>query len=419
MSDRVRAIGMLLGGAMVARVAGILAMPFIARLYPPEAFGTFSLFVAIALVLAPLATLRYEDALPLPKSEAAARDLALGLVLLAAAIASLVALATPVLLPQIVRHTEAAAGLAPVAVLLAPAVFLFALQNILTQYAVRTSAFAALSRASMAQGLAAACMKLVLGYAGPIGAGLVIGQIAGQLAAILPILPAGLSRWRRPAPLRWRTRLRRLRKMARHFADVPFFRLPADLLLHLSMQALVFAAAMRFEPRILGEMAMAAMLVALPAGLLAASLSRGFAAEAATCARARKPVAALTRTYALKGFAAGLVPVLAIGGLGPVLFPVLLGNAWTEAGHMAQILVLHLLLQVPASTISPVLTIRRRQRHFLALQLQRAVLVLGALIAAAAFEATPLVTVVLYTACLCLHYAVLLAVVIDLSGRES
>ncbi len=392
-------------------------MPFIARLYPPEAFGTLSLFVGISMVFAPLATLRYEDALPLPRSDGAARDFAVGLMLLAALNATMISLAAPSLALHLGPTTGTGMEIASLAMLLGPAVFLFALQNILTQYAVRTAAFVSMSHASLAQGLTAASMKLTLGSTGNIGPGLVIGQVAGQVAAILPLLPRGSFRMRLGASRRWKSRLRRVLSMARQFGDVPAFRLPADLLLHLSMQALIFASAMRFEPGVLGEIAMASMLVALPAGLLGASLSRTFAAEAAACARAKKPIGGLTRGYAIRGLFGGLIPVLAIGGCGPLLFPILLGEGWAGAGPMAQILVLHLLLQVPASTISPALMIRRQQRHFLALQFQRAVLVVGALVAAAALDASPLVTIGLYTACLCVHYAVLLFAVIHHAGR--
>lgn len=93
---------MLIAGATrAAQLLAFVAAPLITRLYNPEAFGRFALFSAGVMTLCPLASHRYDWALPLPADEESALDfLALCLVSNAGssiAIAALAIFAAPIL----------------------------------------------------------------------------------------------------------------------------------------------------------------------------------------------------------------------------------------------------------------------------------------------------------------------------------
>ena len=107
-----RATLTLLGGGALAQLLPLLLGPFIARLFTPEAFGLYTRFATVAAALAVAASLRYEQALPLARSDDEARALlALALRLLLAA----------VLLGVPLGWALHALGALPLAVLLAPA----------------------------------------------------------------------------------------------------------------------------------------------------------------------------------------------------------------------------------------------------------------------------------------------------------
>ena len=66
-SDLRRNILTLLKGNIFAQALPILCMPLLTRLYTPESFGIFTLYLSIVLSLASIAGLRYEYGILLPK----------------------------------------------------------------------------------------------------------------------------------------------------------------------------------------------------------------------------------------------------------------------------------------------------------------------------------------------------------------
>ena len=63
-------------GNSIGKLLGILSIPIITRIYTPEHLGTLSVFIAISSVLIPFGTLGYSIALPLPRSDKTATNLA-------------------------------------------------------------------------------------------------------------------------------------------------------------------------------------------------------------------------------------------------------------------------------------------------------------------------------------------------------
>jgi O-antigen/teichoic acid export membrane protein len=57
----------LVSGTVIAQAISILVTPILTRLYTPEEFGLFAIFVAISSVLGSIANGRFELALLLPK----------------------------------------------------------------------------------------------------------------------------------------------------------------------------------------------------------------------------------------------------------------------------------------------------------------------------------------------------------------
>ena len=70
----------LASGTIVGQVLTIIASPFLARLFDPEAFGIFALITAIAAVLTAVSTLQYDQAIVLPEKDEDAANLLVGAV---------------------------------------------------------------------------------------------------------------------------------------------------------------------------------------------------------------------------------------------------------------------------------------------------------------------------------------------------
>src|SRR5690625_2019398 len=59
-------------GAGLARVVGIASIPILTRIYSPDDYGVLALYTSFVAVLAPILSLRYVQAIPLPKTDAMA-----------------------------------------------------------------------------------------------------------------------------------------------------------------------------------------------------------------------------------------------------------------------------------------------------------------------------------------------------------
>ena len=74
-SDFLKSLAVLITGTIIAQSIGYLLAPIITRLYTPEEMGEFAIFQRIVVLIATLATARYEFSLPLPKKDKHAFEL--------------------------------------------------------------------------------------------------------------------------------------------------------------------------------------------------------------------------------------------------------------------------------------------------------------------------------------------------------
>lgn len=70
-----RNVLILSGGTALAQLIYMICTPFITRLYGPEAYGALSVFISIVLILAPISSLTYPNAIVLPSDEKESNDL--------------------------------------------------------------------------------------------------------------------------------------------------------------------------------------------------------------------------------------------------------------------------------------------------------------------------------------------------------
>ena len=68
-SSFIRSVAVLLTGTVIAQLISFVASPFLTRLYLPDEFADYNLYMRIIGFIAALATARYELSLPLPKKD--------------------------------------------------------------------------------------------------------------------------------------------------------------------------------------------------------------------------------------------------------------------------------------------------------------------------------------------------------------
>ena len=404
-----------LGNGM-AKIVGLLSIQILTRIYSPEHFGVLSVFTAILLILAPLMTLRYELAVPLPARDGAAMTLmALSgalLLLMTFVLGTLIWLAGPSLLSwtsmEALTHYRG---------LLLLALFLAGLFEILQIWAVRRRAYSIIARTQLQQSLVGAVAKISLGVAGWTSAGLLFGHVTGAAAGMMALSHA----FHRDVRRLWRhVTVRRGVTMLRHYSAFPVYRLPAQLLQIVSSQSPLLLTAAIYDAGTTGQLGLALMTLALPMNLLGHTTSKAYYAEIASLGRKRpEQVRAVTRAVIKRLLAFSIAPALLLLAFGEGLFALAFGKQWVLAGELAAILAIYLLFQFIHAPASHLLSLFERQRLLLLLNVQRTVLTIACFSAAYLLELPITSVILLYSVTLAAHYLFSLVISLRVIPRQS
>ncbi len=352
-------------GTTAVQVIGIAASPFITRLYGPEAFGIFGIFIAILSIMNPVATFTYSTAIVLPKTDTEA-----GSIVKTASIATLIIAGTCALMLILFKDMLIAAfGLHTISgyVFLIPMVVLFiGAGQIMNQWLIRKAQYKKIALLSILKALVINLSKVGVGLVHATAAVLIVLASFGYMLQAL-LLYLGIS-WgagkdaatntcnvraeggreqereqeqkqeQEPEP---ETEHRQeqapnLRQTARKFRNFPLYRAPQMLLGAFTKGIPLLLLAHFFGPAAAGFFAIANRVLQLPAGIIGKSIGSVFYPKVADASNQQKNV----RPYILRatgGMAAlALLPLIVVGLFGPVLFEWVFGQGWGSAGHYAR-----------------------------------------------------------------------------------
>jgi O-antigen/teichoic acid export membrane protein len=190
----------------------------------------------------------------------------------------------------------------------------------------------ALSEILRSGGIAGTQALASLARLGP--AGLIAGSIAGYSLATI------MLGWRvcyRDRALIFRSiTLGRIAGMAREHYHFPVYNLPQALLLTSSRSIPIFLFTFFFDPAVAGLYWFTARIISAPGRLIAGSVGRVFYQKAASKLHRGEEILPHLRSVTLVLSAIGILPVAILWAFGPLLFSVVFGESWYQAGVFAQ-----------------------------------------------------------------------------------
>jgi O-antigen/teichoic acid export membrane protein len=353
-----RHVGTLLSGSLAAQVLLLATAPLLARLFPPGAFGLFSLMLTISTIGGAVGGLCYETAVILPRSA----RMALALYRLA----FLLSLVTPVLLVALLAlvqhlfpHLLGRTLTFDFYVYCLLGTILTTQINVLCYGHSRAAQYGAISMNKVTQTLLPAVAQIMLALVGLVGEGLMLGRVLGLLASELWLtrrlprsfrLRALVQARRRPLLVAARTYRDFLVQVPRQFLVRGATMLPAALLLG------------SYGPTVAGLYFFAQRLIERPGMLLGDSLTRVPMKQFALRVQAGKKLtrAALLYTAAVGGPVVLGVLLLALSA--HPLFRIVFGHRWEGAADYAVVLAgwaAIRLASLPMATLTTVLRVQK------------------------------------------------------------
>lgn len=325
-SDFARKTILLVGGTAGGQLALLAAAPILTRLYSPESFGLYGIYMALLGVIAVVACFRYELAIPLAKEREEALDVLylcfFGLSLVTLITAMICALwGSEILFALSVSQLNDYLWLFPVGV------FSIGTYRIFYHWALREQSFREIAVTKVNQSLVTIFIQISSFKF--LGAGLVAGQVIGQSVGVIklamPAIPLLAGR---------KFSFGRVKGLAKRYQRFPIYSTWGALLGTLGTHLPTVVIAVFFGAGAAGVYGLAQRVLTMPVTLISGAVSNVFFSKAARDV----PRSALGKMLAgvhNKVILMGVPGFFLLGMYGADFFEFVFGREWREAGVLA------------------------------------------------------------------------------------
>lgn len=357
-------MSILTGGTVAAQALSVLALPLLTRFYSPEDFSLLAVYVAVTSIISVVACLRYNVAIPLPEDDADA--LALLFAALLAAATSSILIAFPFLLfPEISSALLGQSGLAPYLWMVPLGVIFSSTYDSLQYWASRKARFTLIARTRIARAVAGVGTQLSIGSVAPSPFGLIFGQLFNGIVGIWSLVRENSKSDRE---VWYRVDSARVVTQAMRYRRFPIWSVPEAFSNTASQELPIVLIATIVAGPEAGFLFLAMRVMAVPVQLIGSSVAQVFLTEAPARMREGK-LAQFTHSTIVALFKAGAPPLLVVGALSPILFPLVFGADWERAGWLMAWMTPWFVLQFIVSPVSMVLIVTERMKLAFFLQI--------------------------------------------------
>jgi lipopolysaccharide exporter len=343
-------------GNAFAQVLGFLFTPFVARIYGPEAYGLFALFVAIVNNVAPVSTLQFPSGYVMARTQTEL----IGLFRMTLIVLLIFSFCTAIFAFFFTKELNEYFGsieLNDMIYLIPVSVFLMGFDYHMIGANLREKEF---KRAAFAKLIAITISRsftLVFGIlAGPLSIGIIIGNMlqyainatamfSGKVHhAFVQIFDAQLKT--------------HLKSILSDFKNYPLYVTPGVVISGLSMQLPVYFFSAFFSLRDVGHFTLANGVVSAPLSILLSSSNVVFLQKASeTQLNNPDMLPNMVKKLYKRMFFFSIIPLVAFAFLSKDIFTIIFGTEWQQAGIYAGFLALSTLFCVngPISVLFRVL----------------------------------------------------------------
>jgi O-antigen/teichoic acid export membrane protein len=392
----------LITGTSIAQAIPILLSPVLSRIYTPEEFGLFALYISIAGAFAVIAAGRYEGAIMLPKEDGEAGNI-LNLSFRISFYLCLILCALIVFFALLLWDTINLQHEMKLWLLILPLfIFMFGVTQILTNWFVRKKQFRSVATGRVVQSLVTNSTILVLGILGLSYWGIFWGNLFGLLifTILLIILFSGSFRNIRPQLQR-----SQIKVVARKYRDFPLANGPQSLIDMFQVNGIIYLISGLFTTVITGLYSFAYRILMAPMNLIGSSMAQVFYQKATEIYNSGNDIRPLIRKTML--FSALLIlPVLIILLLaGPGIFAFVFGEEWRSAGEYSRILAPWFCLDFVRAPISQIPMIVGKIKKMLSITFIGNIILVATMLVGGIYFKDVKITFFILSACMCLYTA--------------
>lgn len=354
----------LMTGTTIAQGIPIAISPILTRIYTPEDFGVFALFVAMASIFGSIASGRYELAIMLPKKDEDALNIvALGFMIISAI--SLILVLVVVLFndyfTKLIKSEEMSLWLYFVPV----AVFFIGLFNLLSYFNIRKKNYKDIANATIIKSIILAIIQLTVGFMKQGSSGLISGQVISNMFANIRLLKNIVK----DKILLSKINRVKIIALGKRYKDFPKFSMWAVLVNTLSHHLTNIFISAFYSVATLGFYALVQRVLGVPSALIGGSIGQVFFQQA-TKEKQQTGKAIKTFNSTVKKLVIIGLPFFGIlFFIIEDLFAFVFSEDWRIAGVYAQIVIPLFFIRFISSTVSVILTVFEKQKSELLINL--------------------------------------------------
>ena len=352
----------LMTGTTIAQSIPIAISPILTRIYTPEDFGLFALYMSFLMIFGSLVSGKYELAILIPKNDNDAKHIVIFSILLSFIVSVILFIFIFIFndnIVQVLSNNSIRVWL----YIIPFNIFIISTVSILYYWNNRKKNYTILSNNQIIQSSIQGSSNITINLISKLYTGLIIGVILGGISSFIYIFSRSRYDFRG-------VKFNKLRAiiLMKKYIKFPQFMLASGLFENLSAQMPIFLLGTFFGSSIVGFYSLSQRIVRVPIMLIGTSIGNVFRQEASRLLIKNGNCRDIFITTFKKLCWIATIPFMIFYFIAPELFGFIFGKNWIIAGEYAQILTILFYLQFIVSPLSNMFMIAEKQQYDLFLQ---------------------------------------------------
>ena len=345
-----------MSGTIIAQAIPIAISPLLTRIYTPEDFGVFALYMSVALIGTVIATGRYELAILLPNKDSDALNIVVLSIIISVLMSFISLLIVFIFNSQItvfLGNPEVSNWLyfTPVAILMS------GIYQSFNYWLTRKKLYNKIAANRVIQNSATGLTSIGMGLANFGGGGLILGGIFGQ--TIATIIFSGTI-WENNKEKVKQIKVLKIYALLKKYIKLPKYNLPNALIDGFRLAGINILIAKFFTTAVLGQFSLAWKMLQVPMALIGGSLSQVFFQT--TASSKKNNLHSIVKKFLLKSILISAPLFLLIYIFSVDIFIIIFGENWKLAGEAASVMTPWIFMNFLTSPLSTIfITINKQE----------------------------------------------------------
>lgn len=375
-------------GNTVAQAIPLIISPILTRIYTPEDFGVFGLYIAIMAILSAFINGQYHIAIVLPVNYHKAIHLA-ALSLFITLLLSLFSISIIYLFYEQILILFPNKGIEEIIYFIPLSILVLGLFNIYNYLYTREKMYKNISKSEILKTFSTSFLQIILGYLSKDLIFLIIGNIFGFFISIVYLF------------LKFKHKIKRINKktllvVMRRYIDFPKINIFNNLLYNLSQYLIYIFITIIYEIKYAGFYTLIQRVMLVPSSIIGKAFSQVFFQQMRDSIKINQAKQNFRETLFLLIPSSGLIFLILYFFIEEI-FVIVFGEKWLEAGVIAKILVPLFFTQFIRSSLNTITMVYEKQKEQMIINLIMLIVITLIFIYSSSFEVTFEKTILYYS----------------------